>query len=367
MAEAAGYHADSWGTDKGLPNSTVTALAQTRDGYGWVGTLNGLARFDGIRFTVFTAQNTPELGRGRIQSLLTDSAGMLWIATADGTLVRRLDGGFKALAPPGSPSDRGGPFAMAAESDGTLWLLSSRGALSRLREGAFLPAPTNLVAPDGLLQLHGGFAGAVRVSGAKEMVLCAGRDGMPERVGFGRDAQPLTPSRAGGWWFAGPDGVRLWRERGWVAAISLASNLVAGVQAALEDSQGQLWLGTAQDGLLCLATNAPVQRFTAADGLGSDAVLCLFEDARGAIWAGTERGGLSRLRRTPFRTFGRKEGLSSEFVTSVCEGAEGEVWVGTDGGGLNMLREGAPQPFTAANGLTASRVQAVCMDAAQSL
>ncbi len=364
LAAATIYHADTWGTDNGLPDSTVTAPAQTPNGYWWVGTPNGLARFDGVRFTTFAALNIPELGSGPILSLLTDSSGMLWIATADGALERMKDGGFTAFRPPG---ERGAIRTLTAARDGTLWFTTDRSALGGFREGVFLPAPTNLLSLVGPLKLHAGFGGAVRVSGAKEMVLCAGQDGMPARVGFERDAQPLTPSRAGDWCFAGPNCVRLWRAGGWMTAIPLASNLVSSVQAALEDSLGQLWLGTAQDGLLCCATNAPVQRFTTADGLGSDAALCLFEDVRGAIWVGTERGGLSRLRRTPFRVVGRKDGLSSEFITSVCEGAGGGVWIGTDGGGLNLLQAGGVQSFTATNGLAALRVRSVCVDAAQSL
>jgi signal transduction histidine kinase/ligand-binding sensor domain-containing protein len=363
-ARGESFQVRSWHVDEGLPDGTVTALAQTPDGYLWVGTRGGLARFDGVRFTTFTAQNTPELGRGRIPALFTDAVGACWIATADGALVRMKNGGFTSFRLPGEP---GSLQTMAAAQDGTIWFATARGTVGRLSEGAFLSTPTNLLSLEGPLRIHAGYGGAVRVSGAKEMVLCAGQDGMPERVAFGTDVAPLAPSRAGGWWFAGSEGVRLWRNGGWAAAIPLASNAVGNVQAALEDSRGQLWLGTAQDGLLCCTTNAPVRQFTTADGLGSDAVLCLSEDARGALWVGTERGGLSRLRRTPFRSIGRKQGLSSEFVTSVCAGAEGEVWVGTDGGGLNLLKASAIKTYMPTNGLAASRVDAVCLDAAQSL
>ena len=361
------FKAQSWQVADGLPDGTVTALAQTPDGYWWAGTPNGLARFDGVRFTVFSPQNTPALGSGQIQSLLTDGAGRLWIATADGALVQMAAGDFTVIRPPGSAAERGPIQALAAEADRTLWLLTERGSMGRLQAGLFLGAATNLTALAGPLKLHAGFGGAVRVSGAKELVLCAGQDGMPERVAFRSGFGPLAPSRSGGWWFAGPNGVRLWRAGGWVATVTLSSNLVASVQAALEDAQGQLWLGTAQEGLFCCATNTPVQCFTTADGLGSDTVLCLLEDARGALWVGTERGGLNRLRQTPFRVVGRKDGLSSDFITSVCAGAQGEVWIGTDGGGLNRLTGGGMQCFGATNGLAAPRVRAVCLDSAQSL
>jgi ligand-binding sensor domain-containing protein len=127
LAEATGYHAESWGADQGLPNNTVTTLAQTPDDYWWAGTPNGLARFDGVRFTVFSPQNTPALGSGRVQSLLTDVSGALWIATADGVLVRMKDASFTAGHPPDTRGERGAAQTMAAEADGTLWLVTERG------------------------------------------------------------------------------------------------------------------------------------------------------------------------------------------------------------------------------------------------
>src|SRR5207244_4193210 len=78
------YSLDSWTTDDGLPNATVTAILQTRDGYVWVGTLDGLARFDGVRFTVFNKSNTEGIGNNGILSLCEDRDGALWIGTNGG-------------------------------------------------------------------------------------------------------------------------------------------------------------------------------------------------------------------------------------------------------------------------------------------
>src|SRR4051812_30053303 len=78
-----------WTTDHGLPQNGILSLAQTRDGYLWIGTAGGLARFDGIRFVLFNRSNTPEMQSEIIQALTEDSDGALWIATADGLLVYR--------------------------------------------------------------------------------------------------------------------------------------------------------------------------------------------------------------------------------------------------------------------------------------
>ena len=73
-----------WLTENGLPQNTVHAIAQTSDGYIWIGTEEGLARFDGVKFTVFDKQNTPEIKSNYIRSLLADRQGALWIGTAQG-------------------------------------------------------------------------------------------------------------------------------------------------------------------------------------------------------------------------------------------------------------------------------------------
>ena len=91
--ELSQFSHEVWLTENGLPQNTVHAIAQTRDGYIWIGTEEGLARFDGVKFTVFDKQNTPELKSNYIRTLLADRQGALWIGTAQG-LVRMLNGRF---------------------------------------------------------------------------------------------------------------------------------------------------------------------------------------------------------------------------------------------------------------------------------
>ena len=85
---------DVWNTENGMPSSSVTAIAQTPDGYLWVGTYNGLARFDGVRFVTFDPANTPALTHARVRRLFVDSQGTLWINTYDGSLTTLRDGKF---------------------------------------------------------------------------------------------------------------------------------------------------------------------------------------------------------------------------------------------------------------------------------
>src|SRR5262245_3870109 len=89
------YLIDVWTGDNGLRSSSVTAIAQTLDGYLWIGTYNGLARFDGVRFVMFDPANTPALQRARVRRLNVDASGTLWINTYDGSLTSFRDGQFR--------------------------------------------------------------------------------------------------------------------------------------------------------------------------------------------------------------------------------------------------------------------------------
>src|SRR5262245_33468429 len=92
------YRIDHWTTDNGLPQNTVRAIAQTRDGYLWLTTFDGLARFDGVRFTVFDKSNTPAITNNRITALYEDRDGTLWIGADQGELVAYRNGVFTAYA-----------------------------------------------------------------------------------------------------------------------------------------------------------------------------------------------------------------------------------------------------------------------------
>src|SRR2546430_3580119 len=114
-----------WLTENGLPQNTVHSIAQTRDGYIWIGTEEGLARFDGVRFTVFDKQNTPQLKSNYIRALLADHQGALWIGTAEG-LARMQNGKFTTFTTnEGLPSNT--IQALYEDREGNLWVATATG------------------------------------------------------------------------------------------------------------------------------------------------------------------------------------------------------------------------------------------------
>jgi len=122
------YSFDIWQTEQGLPQDSVTAIVQARDGYLWLGTYNGLVRFDGVRFKVFDTSNTPVLGDNRITSLFEDADGTLWIGHETGGLTQLRAGKFTAVNL-GNNWPGGSIWAMGTDADEVLWMLNKEGEL----------------------------------------------------------------------------------------------------------------------------------------------------------------------------------------------------------------------------------------------
>lgn len=126
-----------WRTEEGLPQNTVTSIVQTRDGYLWVGTFGGLARFDGLRFTIFSSSNTPELKSNRITRLDEDRRGALWIITEQGTLTRYADGRFADYTgQAGMPA--GDIKCVALDRQENLWVGTYKQGLFQFQSGRLL-------------------------------------------------------------------------------------------------------------------------------------------------------------------------------------------------------------------------------------
>src|ERR1700691_645110 len=125
---------DSWSTSEGLPQSSVISVIQTRNGYLWLGTLNGLVRFDGIHFTVFDENNTPGLDSDRIVYLFEDSRTNLWIGTDAGSVALVKDGKFQNFSVGRSGHD-GRLVSACEDSSGEVWLYKADAHFARYTKG----------------------------------------------------------------------------------------------------------------------------------------------------------------------------------------------------------------------------------------
>jgi ligand-binding sensor domain-containing protein/signal transduction histidine kinase len=347
----------AWQTDSGLPQNTVHSVAQTQDGYVWVATEEGLARFDGLSFRIFDRQNTPALKSNDVRALLAaGKAGDLWVCTAAG--VARLSGGVWRTFT--TADGLAGDDVAAAYEDraGSVWFATSAG-LSRYADGRF----TSYTSKEGLA---GG--GVLSVAEDAEGDLWVGTDeGLsrfregslrPETgtgAGWPRGVSAIARGEDGCLWLATPTGLACLRGddvRTYTAADGLPNDRVTALR---EGSGGDLWVGTA--GGLARMRGGRFETFKGEDdGLSDGIILSIFEDAEGSLWVGTESEGLTQLKDRKFTTYTTREGLPSDLVKSIYEDRQGGVWVGTYGGGLSLLKDGRFKTYTTDDGLASNVV-----------
>ncbi|HTA31567.1 MAG TPA: two-component regulator propeller domain-containing protein, partial [Candidatus Cybelea sp.] len=322
----------SWQREQGLPQNFVRALAQTRDGYLWVGGDDGVARFDGLRFTPFGLREG--LNSGPVRALLGDSKGALWIgSTADG-LTRWQDGRFTAI--PDLPSES--ILALAEDATGEIWIGTDAG-LTVWREGRlqapdfatqFGGKPVTAIAGD----RHGNMwfgvkgAGVFRFDGLK---LEGVSDPSVRRLL--EDPHCLLVDHEDRLWVGAADEFVLYLEKGrWRPYRIHPHQGKPYISALAETADGTVWAASLGEGLFQFKDGA-VQAMNARSGLSDNLAETLFVDQQGGLWVGTH-GGLNRLRAQTVISFSQREGLGYGAVQGMAEVAPGIIWAGKTSDGL---------------------------------
>jgi diguanylate cyclase (GGDEF)-like protein len=346
---------DLWQTEQGLPQERVNAILESREGYLWIGTMSGLARFDGARFVRF--DRSWGLTDNRIRALAQAVDGSLWVGAEKGvTQIRGAEA--KTWGTKEGLSDDV-VWSILADPDGSVWVGTENG-LNRIADGRVtvlgredgLPsARIQALAKDrdGALWIGTGDAGLARLAGG-EVTVFGRRDGLPSE-----QVSAIHQDRAGTLWVGTYDGRLARRDGSRFTPVPLPSSGFR-VAAILEDRDGNLWVGG--PGLVRLH-DGQAEAWGEAQGLSSGQVLALCEDHEGSLWVGTHGGGLNRLRDGKFTGITKRDGLSHAFVKTVAGDERGNVWIGTYGGGLNVLKDGKISTFRAADGLATDLVRTV--------
>ncbi|HET9765201.1 MAG TPA: two-component regulator propeller domain-containing protein, partial [Thermoanaerobaculia bacterium] len=355
------YVYDVWTDRDGLPQSYVQTILQTRDGYLWIGTEEGLVRYDGVRFTVFDERNTPGLPSSSVLALLEDDDGVLWVAL-DGFLATLRRGQLRRF-PTELDDLAGGPHTLARDRAGNYWV-GMDGALCRLR-----PTPrVCYTAKDGLLGER-----ILAITSGSDGVLWVGTDHGLVRWRRGRFDAPsagsglppgavraLVPSADGALWVGTDAGLYRYRDG---RAEGPNHGIAAEVWSLLLDRAGTLWVGTSGGGLFRVRDGRATQLST-HEGLSHDAVHALFEDREGSLWIGTRGGGLNRLSDGKVTPYGAREGMRGDVTFSVRGDRAGNVWVGTDSGLNRVALDGEVTSFGEEHGLTSAFVASLAADPA---
>ena len=390
VAWAGEYSVTTWGVDEGLPQSSVTDIAQTPDGFLWIGTLlSGLSRFDGVQFVNFDSANTPVLPDAGVRHLFVDSQGELWVNGGDGSLLLKqgntfvkVGEGFKIAALVGEWQGRmtfstldgeliigrrgadgqwqwrrhkapvEGSNFFSEDKAGVLWFLAAGGKLGRFKDDHFEIFDT----PPGLMgkriqTVASDDAGRIWVG--TEAEVARWENGVFTNCNPAGPAAKISVRR-----IMPVPGDRLWLEvdgklvcrdheqwsppvAGWDGNLLPWSQL----RTFRADNGGGLWISLV-DGMAHLSRDGRLLRVTSGDGLPSQWVQAFFADREGNLWAGYHRGGLIEVRPATFQTVARREGLRDTLVTSVTEDTGGAIWLGTAGGSVARWADGICTNFT---------------------
>lgn len=415
------YLHDSWGAERGWPGGSITAIAQSSDGYLWIGTDNGLIRFDGVTFHQFQFSQPDPIWIGPVRTLLVDASGDLWILLQNTLVFRYHSGTFELIR----GETHNGTTAMARGALGAVLLSSIADGTLTYRDNRLqslspstLPADGSRVAnSEGSDQRGTPFSWFDRLSaptmwaismaqtddgkiwlGTEHRGLFYLQQGRVSRASKGVDDSKincLLPLQSSELWVGTAKGLLRWNGSRLTSAGLPSSLLDLDVNSILNDRDSNIWIGTSRglfrynaNGVSFLSTTAPIT--------------ALFEDREGSIWIGCARG-LERLRESAFVTYslpnlksqnmgplhvdssgrtwiapiegglrwlkGEKtgvvtaDGIANDVVYSIAGGGADDVWVGRQQGGLTQLRYSGnsltAKTYTQAAGLAQNRVYAV--------
>jgi signal transduction histidine kinase/ligand-binding sensor domain-containing protein len=326
------YLIKAWETDHGLPENSATAMAQTPDGYLWIGTFEGLVRFDGAEFAVFNRSNTPELPSNGIVNLHLDRLGRLWVSTYEGLAVlesgrwrqfTRIEGGIGDYA-----------RTFAERSNGDILITAFNGNLFEVSNGqiARLPAPPG--------EPGQGYLGGVDEDGHWWAVQnrfigrwIGGRwVSTFSPPNLSADAVGCAPARDGAiWLLLGRELLKL-RRTTVITRVTLPETS-GGVWGLTEDSGGGVWITTHNAGVCRVTTSGATLRWNAVNG-GSDHGRFVFEDREHNLWVGTSGDGLMRFTPRRFHYRDLVSGRRGLVVQSVYPDGRGGVLAGTYGRGV---------------------------------
>jgi signal transduction histidine kinase/ligand-binding sensor domain-containing protein len=359
------YGHTSWTARSGFTVGAVFAMAQTPDGYLWLGSEFGLFYFDGVRFVRWQPPAGEQRPIDSVYSLICARDGTLWIGTFEG-LASWRDGRLTWFP----EFDQTFVTSMLEDRNGSVWvgtITRGGGRLCAVRDGRGTCAGED-----------GGFGGFVwSLHEDKAGTLWVGADSGVWRWTPGSPRRYPTPGLRVGDLSAADDGqliigirgkrlrrlidekIDLYPIRRTITPPALLQDGDVDSNKLLRDRHGALWIGTEQRGLVHVQ-HGRADTFAKSDGLSGDIICSLFEDREGNIWVSTSVG-LDRFRELPVRSYSRKQGLPSDKVTSVIAATDGSLWLAAPIG-LTRWKDGQTTIFRRTNGLPDDSAQSLFED-----
>lgn len=361
------YTLDIWRKENGLPQNAVNAIYQSRNGYLWVGTYQGLARFDGLEFKVYDITNSPGLASNGIFAITEDRNGALWVGTNGGGLSILKDGAFTNFTTKnGLPHNN--VISLLEDAKGRVWVGTSTGVVV-YENGKFTSFDKlQALSRNSILSMTEDREG--RIWFGTRGSIFSYYDGQMQK----ESTEPYKPQNftsllvdeTGLLWIGTDAG--LFQRRGSVTTLLDKSQGLTDLKITrlFQDKAGVVWVGTLSGGLHRF-WRGRVDVLSSRNGLADDRIQSLLEDREGNLWIGTGQSGLHRLKEGKFLNYGPPEGLSGEIAYCVLKGAGEVMYVGTFSGGLNIIKDGKITSLTMRDGLGGNYVRCLYEDADRNL
>ena len=337
---------DVWTSKEGLPENAVISVIQTRDGYLWLGTLNGLVRFDVNRFTVFNQNNTPGLNSDRIVHLFEDSHTNLWIGTDTAGVALVQDGKIKGFDI-GRAGHDGRLVSACEDATGAVWLYTADARLGRYQNGKLETLDFNFNSPaigqmiiaekSGPLWIGENWGiFSFRSSNFHPPTLVIDQSLQSRRLDF------ILAGQRGGTWRLMDGRIQKWNATQPERDFGPYPWGNSTVTSACEDQEGNLIVGTLGEGVFWYDADGKYQRITTEQGLSSAFVLSLCTDREGTLWVGTDGEGLDRIKRKIFNTPSEHR---SWVVQSISGDESGGLWMAFNAHGVSYWITNSVQDF----------------------
>ena len=343
------YSINRWNNENGLPGNAVKDIIKTSDGYIWIATFDGLARFDGIKFTVFDKDTAPNFKTNGILSLFEDHHKNLWLGT-DGTgVLKYQQGKFDTIQT--SPTLKNAFITSFAQTkDGTIWVGTKNG-LAKLTDN-------QLTKVNEFPSLRTVSINSLLVDAQDNLWIATSNTGLIKKSDnyikqyttnegvISNSFGALFEDSKKTMWAGTDNGLMAIQDGYHIDNLSNKYNLPHGfINTIFETEYGDILIGTTY-GLLWIRDDN-IKIYTEKDGLPNNNVTAIINDGEGSLWVGTYKGGLVRLKDGLFLNYGIKEGLHNNFINTIYE-VDSIYYIGTEGG-ISIFHDGIIKNYSSPN------------------
>lgn len=309
------YVFETWDNTDGLPTNSISSIKQSREGYVWFSSAEGLVRFDGDRFEVYNSVNTPEIKEKLFETLAIGIDGSLWTANKGGIINVRRDGFLQFNRPEGSEDYQVNSIIQGADTKVYL----------------------------------GTIGNGLEVLDEQRAVTSYQTDGEPS----GNMIFTLEFDQDSTLWLGTGNGLSRFKDNNIEAFTEFDELHGVEIRTLLADSENQLWAGTHQHGVYKI-DGSKITRYSSENGLSGDMVVSLFEDDSGSIWVGTNGNGLNKITPQGIDHYTAEEELPGNTIFSIFQSRDGSYWAAIAGAGLTRFRKSKIFPITQEQGLSSN-------------